>query len=62
MFSPKANDDVFGDSFVDGKTVVIDMTGRVVATDRNTQLAPGVYIIRTVNGNETTSKKIIINK
>lgn len=62
MFSPKANDDVFGDSFVDGKTVVIDMTGRVVATDRNTQLAPGVYIVRTVNGNETTSKKIIINK
>ena len=62
MFSPKANDDVFGDSFVDGKTVVIDMTGRVVATDRNTQLAPGVYIVRTVNGNETNNKKIIINK
>ena len=60
-FSPKANDDIYGDSFVDGKTVIIDMTGRVVATDRNAKLAPGIYLLRTVNGNEVKTKKIFIN-
>ncbi|MCR4848542.1 MAG: thiol protease/hemagglutinin PrtT [Bacteroidales bacterium] len=62
VFNTEANNDTYGEDFVEGKTTIIDMTGRVVATDRNTQLAPGVYIIRTVNGNETNSKKIIINK
>lgn len=60
VFNTEANDDIYGEDFVEGKTVIIDMTGRVVATDRNAQLAPGVYIIRTVNANEIHSKKIII--
>ena len=61
VFRSKANDDVYGDSFVDGKTIVIDMTGRVVATDRNTKLAPGVYILQTINGSEIQTEKIIIH-
>lgn len=61
LFSPKANDDVYGDSFVDGKTVIIDLIGRVVATDRNAKLAPGIYLLRTVNGNEVKTKKVLIN-
>ena len=61
LFSPKTYDDVYGDSFVDGKTVIIDLTGRVVATDRNAKLAPGIYLLRTVNGNEVKTKKIFIN-
>ena len=60
VFNPKTDNDVFGNDFVDGKTLIIDMTGRVVATDRNAQLVPGIYILRTTNGNETQSKKIII--
>lgn len=60
VFNAETNDDVFGNDFVDGKTLILDMTGRVVATDRNAQLVPGVYILRTTNGNETHSKKFII--
>ena len=46
--------------FIDGKTQILDLTGRVVATHRHTQLAPGIYLLRTVNGNETSTQKIII--
>ena len=60
VFNVEDHNDTYGEDFVEGKTTIIDMTGRVVATDRDTQLAPGVYIIRTTNGNETHSKKIII--
>ena len=45
---------------VDGNCEILDMTGRVVATDRYTQLAPGIYIVRTTNGNNIKTKKIII--
>ena len=60
VFNPSDPTGEIGDGFVEGKSVVIDMTGRVVATKANTQLAPGVYILRTVDGNETHSQKIII--
>ena len=60
VFQPTDNHDDYGDSFVDGETFIIDMAGRVVATDLNTSLAPGIYIPRTIKGNETFSKKIII--
>ena len=60
VFQPQDHNDTYGDIFVDGKSVLIDMTGRVVATEPNTKLAPGVYILRTVNGNETNNQKIII--
>ncbi len=60
VFQPTDNHDDYGDSFVDGETFIIDMAGRVVATDLNTSLAPGIYILRTIKGNETFSKKIII--
>ena len=46
--------------FVQGKTQILDVTGRVVATDRHAQLTPGVYILKTVDGNQTKSQKIII--
>ena len=46
--------------FTDGDLQILDVTGRVVATDRNTKLIPGVYILRTVKGNEIKTEKIII--
>lgn len=60
VFNAETNNDVYGNDFVDGKTLILDMTGRVVATDRNARLVPGIYILQTTNGNETHSKKIII--
>lgn len=60
VFSEDGNDHFHGGVFVDGKTQVIDLTGRVVATNRNTQLAPGVYLLRTANGNDIKTEKIII--
>lgn len=62
VFSESENNGFEGDEaeFIDWKTQIIDMTGRVVATDRDTQLAPGVYILKTVNGNQINTKKIII--
>ena len=60
VFNTENSSNTYLGDFVEGETAIIDMTGRVVATDGNTQLAPGVYIIRTVKGNETNSKKIII--
>lgn len=50
-----------GVEFVEGKSQILDLTGRVVATDRNTHLAPGVYIVRTTNGNEVKTEKIVVN-
>lgn len=62
VFGESENNGSLGDEaeFIDWKTQIIDMTGRVVATDRNAQLAPGVYILKTVNGNQINTKKIII--
>ena len=62
MFSEEANGNHHfnGVEFVDGKTQILDITGRVVATDRNTRLAPGVYMLRTIDGNDVKTEKIII--
>lgn len=60
VFDPSGNTGEIGNNFVEGKSVVIDMMGRVVATEANTKLAPGVYLLRTVNGNDTKTEKIII--
>ncbi|MCR5645073.1 MAG: C10 family peptidase [Bacteroidales bacterium] len=63
MFQLRFTEDIpAGDDFefIDGKTQILDLTGRVVATHRHTQLAPGIYLLRTVNGNETSTQKIII--
>ena len=61
VFSEEAGNNTGDDfEFIDGKSQILDMTGRVVATDRNTRLAPGVYILQTINEKETTSQKIII--
>lgn len=61
VFSAEVGNNTGDDfEFIDGKSQILDMTGRVVATERNTRLAPGVYILRTVNEKETSSQKIII--
>ena len=60
VFSETGNSNGINDGLMEGTTQILDMTGRVVATDRNTRLAPGVYILRTVNEKETSSQKIII--
>lgn len=41
-------------------THVMDVTGRIVGTSIHENMKPGVYILRTVNGNETKTEKIII--
>lgn len=45
---------------VEGDIQIMDVTGRVISTDRNAKLTPGIYILRTVNGNDIQTKKIII--
>ena len=45
---------------IEGDIQIMDVTGRVISTDRNAKLTPGVYILRTVNGNDIQTKKIII--
>lgn len=62
VFSEEANGNhnFNGVEFVDGKTQILDITGRVVAIDRNTRLAPGVYMLRTIDGNDVKTEKIII--
>ena len=49
-----------GVEFVEGKSQILDLTGRVVATDCNTALAPGIYLLRTINGKDIKTEKIII--
>jgi hypothetical protein len=44
----------------DGIIQILDLTGRVVATNRNTKLTPGVYILRLITENDINSQKIII--
>ena len=59
LFSPINNPNIDSYDIDGGVTQILDMTGRMVGTDRN-QLTPGVYIVRTINGNETKSEKIVI--
>ena len=51
-------DQVEMDGTLEGDIQIIDMTGRIVATDRNAKLTPGIYILRTINGNDTKTEKI----
>lgn len=62
VFSEDANPHhyFYGHDFIDGKTQILDITGRVVATDCNTTLAPGIYLLRTINGKDIKTEKIII--
>ena len=59
VFADPANSDN-ADENIEGDLQIFDMTGRIVATDRNTRLTPGVYILRTINGNDIKTEKIII--
>ena len=60
LFSETAHNNDNTNNITGGTTEILDMTGRVVATEPNTKLAPGVYIVRTTNGNEIKTEKIII--
>ena len=52
---------------LEGTVQLLDMTGRIVAQGdarqgiSTTGLTPGVYILRTINGNDTKTEKIIIH-
>lgn len=61
VFSESVVNDPGEDEFdiTDDSLEILDVTGRVVATDLNTKLTPGVYILKNANNNKT--KKIIIN-
>ena len=61
VFSESEVNDPGEDEFdiTDDSLEILDVTGRVVATDLNTKLTPGVYILKNANNNKT--KKIIIN-
>lgn len=45
---------------IEGDILIMDVTGRVVGSDRNAKLTPGVYVIRIINGNDIKTEKIII--
>ena len=60
MFGETTDGDDNNENPSEGTIQILDMTGRVVATDRNAQLAPGVYLLRTINGNNVQTEKIII--
>lgn len=60
LFHPLDENQSTFDDILEGDIQILDMTGRVVATDRNAQLTPGVYILRSTNGNEVKTEKIII--
>lgn len=61
LFGEKAMDNPIDDDFdfSNGKIQILDVTGRVVATDLNTELTPGIYLLINANNNKT--KKIIIH-
>lgn len=57
-----ATDNPYNDStdIEGGVTHVMDVTGRIIGTSIHEHLKPGVYILRTINGNEIKTEKIII--
>lgn len=57
-----ATDNPYNDStdIEGGVTHVMDVTGRIIGTSIHEHLKPGVYILRTVNGNDIKTEKIII--
>lgn len=60
VFSATSNPFNDSDNINDGVTQIMDVTGRVVGTSINEHLKPGIYILRTVNGDETKTEKFII--
>lgn len=60
IFSDTDNPNGNSTELEDGVTHVMDVTGRIVGTGIHENMKPGVYFLRTVNGNETKTEKIII--
>ncbi len=60
LFNVIENTNTNTTDITDGVTQVLDMTGRIVGTNVNENMKPGVYILRTINGNEIKTEKIII--
>lgn len=60
IFSASDNPNSTSTDLEGGITHVMDVTGRIVGTSIHENMKPGVYILRTVNGNEIKTEKIII--
>lgn len=60
LFSAVENTNSNTADITDGVTQILDVTGRFVGTNVNENMKPGVYILRTINGNEIKTEKIII--
>lgn len=60
LFSAVENTNSNTTDITDGVTQILDVTGRFVGTNVNENMKPGVYILRTINGNEIKTEKIII--
>lgn len=54
------NENNIPSDFIEGDLQILDVTGRVVGTDPQMKLTPGVYVIRSVKSDEIKTKKIII--
>ena len=59
LFSAVENTNSNTTDITDGVTQILDVTGRFVGTNVNENMKPGVYILRTINGNEIKTEKII---
>lgn len=60
LFSAIENTNTNTTDITDGVTQILDMTGRIIGTNVNENMKPGVYILRTINGDEINTEKIII--
>lgn len=60
LFSAIENTNTNTTDLTDGVTQILDVTGRLVGTNVKENMKPGVYILRTINGNEIKTEKIII--
>lgn len=60
LFSAVENTNSNTTDITDGVTQILDVTGRFVGTNVNENMKSGVYILRTINGNEIKTEKIII--
>lgn len=60
LFSPIENTNTNTTGITDGVTQILDVTGRIIGTNVNENIKSGVYILRTINGNEIKTEKIII--
>ena len=60
LFNANDNPNIDSNDIDSGVTQIFDMTGRLVGTDRD-KLVPGIYIVRTINGDEVKTEKIVVN-